>query len=77
MTSPLGDGRSSIMAQVTKRSEPPPFPSRHCPACHQPQVKLQRRLTAGSNGSTIYVCPRWQECSVGINVTMVDTWVVV
>ena len=63
------------MAQV-KRSDPP-FPSRQCPVCHHPQVKLQRRLTANTNGSTIYVCPRWEECSVGVNLSKVDTWVAV
>jgi ssDNA-binding Zn-finger/Zn-ribbon topoisomerase 1 len=59
-----------------KRSEPPP-PAHQCPVCRHPQIKLQRRLTANTNGSTIYVCSRWEECSVGVNLTKVDTWVVV
>jgi hypothetical protein len=48
-----------------------------CPVCHQPQTKLQRVLTAKSNGSTIYVCARVGECAVGVNLTKVDTWVAV
>jgi hypothetical protein len=60
----------------SKRSEQP-SPSRQCPVCHHPQIKLQRRLTATTNGSTIYVCSRWEECSIGVNLSKVDTWVVV
>ena len=63
------------MPQV-KRNEPP-SPSRRCPVCDQPQIKLQRRLNASTNGSTIYVCARWEQCSVGVNLTKVDTWVAV
>ena len=50
-------------------------PPHQCPVCHQPQTKLQRRLSDTKNGSTIYVCPRAGECSVGINLTKVETWV--
>jgi hypothetical protein len=48
-----------------------------CPVCHHPQTKLQRRLTEKTNGSTIYVCARSGECSVGVNLTKVETWVAV
>jgi hypothetical protein len=48
-----------------------------CPVCHHPQTKLQRVLTAKSNGSTIYVCTRVGDCAVGVNLTKVETWVVV
>jgi hypothetical protein len=54
-----------------------PVPAHHCPVCHQPQTKLQRRLSATTNGSTIYVCARWGECSVGVNLTKIETWVAV
>jgi predicted RNA-binding Zn-ribbon protein involved in translation (DUF1610 family) len=53
-------------------------PVRHeCPVCHRPQTRLQRRLSETKNGSTIYVCPRAGECSVGVNLTKMDTWVAV
>jgi hypothetical protein len=48
-----------------------------CPVCHQPQTRLQRRLSETKNGSTIYVCPRAGECSVGVNLTKLETWVAV
>jgi hypothetical protein len=59
-----------------KRPEPP-LAAHQCPACHHPQMKLQRRLGGTTNGSTIYVCPRWADCSIGVNVTKIDTWVAV
>ncbi|MGE5815523.1 MAG: hypothetical protein ACM36C_13625 [Acidobacteriota bacterium] len=54
-------------------------PSIHeCPVCHHPQTKLQRRrVGAATGGSTIYVCTRAAECSLGINLSKVDTWVAV
>jgi hypothetical protein len=48
-----------------------------CPVCHQPQTKIQRRLSGTANGSTIYICARVDQCSVGMNLTKVDTWVAV
>lgn len=48
-----------------------------CPVCHQPQIKIQRRLGATTHGSTIYVCARSGECSIGINLSKVETWVAV
>jgi hypothetical protein len=54
-----------------------PAPLHQCPACHQPQTKLQRRLSETKNGSAIYVCPRTGECSVGVDLTKMETWVVV
>jgi ssDNA-binding Zn-finger/Zn-ribbon topoisomerase 1 len=55
-----------------------PSPSVHeCPVCHHPQTKIQRRLSGKANGSTIYVCARAGECSVGMNLSKVDTWVAV
>jgi hypothetical protein len=62
--------------QPAKRSETP-LPAHHCPVCHHPQMKLQRRLSPTTNGSTIYVCARSGECAVGVNVTKIDTWVAV
>jgi hypothetical protein len=63
------------MMQPTKRSETPSL--HQCPVCHHPQTKIQRRLSAERNGSTIYVCTRTGECSVGLDMTKVDTWVTV
>jgi hypothetical protein len=63
------------MTQV-KRATPPP-PAHHCPVCRHPQTKLQRRLSATTNGSTIFVCTRVGECSIGVNLSRVDTWVAV
>jgi hypothetical protein len=48
-----------------------------CPVCHLPQTRLQRRLSETKNGSTIYVCPRAGECSIGVNLTKLETWVAV
>jgi hypothetical protein len=52
-------------------------PLHQCPVCHQPQTRLQRRLSETQNGSTIYVCSRTGECSVGVNLAKMDTWVAV
>ena len=54
-----------------------PGPVHQCPVCHEPQTKLQRRLTETTNGATMYVCARAGVCSVGINLTKLDTWVAV
>ena len=48
-----------------------------CPVCHHPQTKVQRRLTASRNGSTMYVCARVGQCSIGMNLNKMDTWVAV
>jgi hypothetical protein len=63
-------------APALKRSDTP-TPARQCPVCHHPQTKLQRRLNDVARGSTIYMCTRAGECSVGINLTKVETWVAV
>jgi hypothetical protein len=47
----------------------------NCPVCHRPQTRIQRRLTPTTGGSIIYVCIRAKECSVGIDLSKVDTWV--
>jgi hypothetical protein len=63
------------MAQVKRDDSSTP---RHrCPVCDHPQIKLRRRLGESSHGSTIYVCPRAGECSVGVNLTKIETWVAV
>jgi hypothetical protein len=48
-----------------------------CPVCHQPQTKIQRRLGEETRGATNYVCARFGQCSVGIDLTKVATWVAV
>jgi len=60
----------------TKGNERSPFRP-ECPVCHHPQTKIQRRLTATTKGSTIYVCTRPGECSVGVNLEKMNTWVAV
>jgi hypothetical protein len=58
-------------------SKLPPRPVvHHCPVCHFPQTKIQRKLNDEKHGSTNYVCSR-VECPVGINLAQVDTWVAV
>jgi hypothetical protein len=47
---------------------------RQCPVCHHPQTKIQRRLNGIPHGSTIYVCARADDCSIGINLSKVETW---
>jgi hypothetical protein len=60
-----------------RTSNKSPVRPHQCPVCHRPQTRLQRRLSETKNGSTIYVCPRAGECSVGVNLTKLDTWVAV
>jgi hypothetical protein len=59
-----------------KRNENSP-PPHHCPSCHQPQTKIQRRVSETARGSTIYVCARKGECSVGVDLGKVEGWVAV
>jgi hypothetical protein len=60
----------------SKRNDRPHLPP-ECPVCHHPQTKVQRRLTETTNGSTTYVCTRVSECSAGMNLDKMDTWVAV
>jgi hypothetical protein len=59
-----------------KTADRPPI-LHQCPVCQQPQTKIQRRLNGEANGSTVYVCARAGQCSIGINLSQVDTWVAV
>jgi len=54
-----------------------PTPPHQCPVCHQPQTKLQRRLSETNNGSTMYACPRTGQWSVGVDLTKLETRVAV
>lgn len=47
-----------------------------CPVCQFPQTKIQRKLGEDTHGSITYVCAR-VECSVGIDLSRVETWSVV
>jgi hypothetical protein len=59
-------------------SKPAPRPILHeCPVCHHQQTKIQRKVGAEKFGATNYVCARAGDCSLGINLTKVDTWVAV
>jgi hypothetical protein len=60
----------------SKRNDRPHLPPQ-CPVCHYPQTKVQRRLTATTNGSTTYVCTRVDQCTAGMNLDKMDTWVAV
>jgi hypothetical protein len=60
----------------SKRNENSP-PPHQCPVCRQPQTKIQRRLSGKTHGSTTFVCARAGECSVGVDLAKVDTWVAV
>jgi hypothetical protein len=59
-----------------KRKDPAPT-VHECPICHYPQTKIQRRLGGATHGSTIYVCARAGQCSVGMDLSKVPTWVAV
>jgi hypothetical protein len=48
-----------------------------CPMCHQPQVKIQRRLDGERLGTTNYVCSRTGHCGLAFDLKNVDTWVAV
>ena len=61
-----------VQSKGTDRPYPP-----QCPVCHQPQTKLQRRLTDTTNGSTMFVCTRVGQCSIAMNLDKMDTWVAV
>jgi hypothetical protein len=62
-----------VQAKGNDRSSLPP----ECPVCHHPQTKVQRRLSPTKNGSTMYVCTRVGQCSVGMSLNKMDTWVAV
>jgi hypothetical protein len=44
--------------------------------CQFPQTKIQRILGEGRYGSVSYVCSR-VECTVGLDLSKVDTWAAV
>jgi hypothetical protein len=60
----------------TKRKGGPFTPPR-CPVCQHPQTRVKRRLTETMNGSTMYLCIRVGQCTVGMNLRKMDTWVAV
>jgi hypothetical protein len=60
-----------------KSIDRPPFIVPQCRVCHHPQTKVQRRLSPTANGSTMYVCTRSDQCSIGMNLQKMDTWVAV
>jgi hypothetical protein len=62
---------------VQPKANDRPHIAPRCPVCHHPQTKVQRRLTAIKNGSTMYVCTRLGQCSLGMNLNKMDTWVAV
>ena len=66
------------MLRPKASSKDPIRPVQHdCPVCHQPQTKIQRKLGNDQLGPSTYVCSRSGVCCLGINLTQVQTWVVV
>lgn len=61
---------------TTQRKEPVPV-LHVCPACGRPQTKIQRLVGTATRGSTIYVCARGDECSVGVSLSKIANWVAV
>ena len=59
-----------------KRKDPAP-PLHQCPVCGHPQTKMQRQLGGTTRGCTMYVCGRAGECSAGMNLSKIETWVAV
>jgi hypothetical protein len=54
-----------------------PLRAPECPVCHHPQTKVQRRLSATTNGSTMYVCTRTGQCNIAVDLNKMDTWIAV
>jgi hypothetical protein len=59
------------------KTAPKPAILHECPVCHFPQTKIQRKVGNERLGATNYVCARAGDCSLGINLMKVETWVVV
>jgi hypothetical protein len=53
---------------------PRPAVVRECPVCRFPQTRIRRKLDGDQLGATSYVCSR-VECSLGIDLAKVRTWV--
>lgn len=62
-----------MQSKLNDRPAGPP----QCPVCHHPQTKVQRRLSETTTGATTYICTRAGQCSVGMNLSKMDTWVTV
>ena len=61
---------------MTHAARKDPVPMVHqCPVCHHPQTKLQRLVGSTTRGAVIYVCARADQCSLGMNLSKVATWV--
>lgn len=78
---PLDRSARSFM-EVFEPHMPPqrkdPVPAIHvCPACGRPQTKIRRMIGGVTRGSTIYVCARGAECSVGVTLSKITNWAVV
>jgi hypothetical protein len=48
-----------------------------CPVCGRPQTKIQRLVGSVTRGSTVYVCARAGECSIGVSLSKIANWVAV
>jgi hypothetical protein len=59
-----------------KANDRPPVVHK-CPICEHAQTKIQRRLSGHTTGSIVYVCARAGQCSLGMDLSKVDTWVAV
>ena len=60
---------------MTNQKRPAVPVTHNCPSCHQPQTKIKRVLGEGKFGSSNFVCSR-MECTLAIDVSKLETWVV-
>jgi len=62
---------------LQRKGNSPPQSAPQCPVCRHPLTKVQRRLTTTMKGSMMYICTRTGQCSVGMNLSKMETWVAV
>ena len=52
-----------------------PVPTLHvCPVCGHKQTKIQKVIGSVTCGSTTFICARAGECSAGVNLSQIATW---
>jgi hypothetical protein len=59
---------------VASQKKPAPPVAHQCPSCHEPQTKIKRVLGDSKFGASNFVCSR-RECTLGIDLSKLDTWV--
>jgi hypothetical protein len=48
-----------------------------CPVCGHKQTKIQKLVGTVPRGSTTFICARAGDCSVGLSLSKIATWVAV